>query len=72
MKRKILLDYRGHRSQAEMATKYNVSQQSWSKWETGKKSPTPDKMKQLEDDIGVPMEEIFADVFFNNSKGHYA
>ena len=63
MKRQILIDFRGNKSQKEMADKYNVSQQAWSKWENGGNTPTPDKMKLLEDDIGVPMEAIFFDTF---------
>ncbi len=63
MKRQILIDFRGDKSQKEMADRYNVSQQAWAKWENGYNVPTPQKMKQLEDDIGVPMEIIFSDVF---------
>ncbi len=63
MKRKILIDFRGKKSQAEMAEKYGISQQLWSCWENGNSTPLPHLMKRLENDIGVPMEEIFFDVF---------
>lgn len=63
MRRKKLIEYRGERSQAEIARKYGVTQQAWNKWETGAANPTVDKMKRLEIDSGVPMEELFADVF---------
>lgn len=57
-------NYRGERSQAEMARLYGVTQQAWSFWEIGTATPQIQIMKQLEDDIGRPMEEIFADAFF--------
>ena len=63
MRRQILIDFRGSRTQYDMAQCYGVTQQAWAKWEAGENTPTPDKMKQLEDDIGVPMEVIFADAF---------
>lgn len=65
--RHILIEFRGDRSQTEMARRYNVTQQTWSQWELGGNTPTPDKMKQLSIDIGRPMEEIFADAFFRGS-----
>ena len=64
MQRQILIDFRGKRSQTEMAKQYGVSQQAWAKWEIGISAPTPDKMKLIATDIGRPMEEIFHDVFF--------
>lgn len=67
MKREVLVSYRGHRSQEEMGKLYNVSQQVWSRWENGTAKPRVEIMKQLEEDIGVPMETIFFDVF-NTSK----
>lgn len=67
MKREVLVSYRGHRSQEEMGKLYNVSQQVWSRWENGTAKPRVEIMKQLEEDIGVPMEDIFFDVF-NTSK----
>lgn len=67
MKRPDLIKYRGERSQADMAKKYNVSQQAWSSWENGEKKPDVATMKQIEKDSGIPMETIFFDVF-NNEK----
>ena len=63
MKREILISYRGNRSQEEMARKYNVSQQVWSRWENGDAKPKVETIKKLEMDIGKPMECIFFDVF---------
>ena len=65
MKRWKLIEYRGSKSQAEMARKYHVSQQAWSAWERGAKTPELFTMKRLEQDIGAPMETIFFDVFNN-------
>lgn len=67
MKRIKLIEYRGDKSQSEMAKLYHVSQQAWSKWERGEMTPTITIMKRLEKDIGIPMEIIFFDVF-NNPK----
>ena len=63
MKRQILIDFRGDKSQTEMAKEYGVSQQMWSYWETGTVTPPPHIMKRLENDIGIPMEVIFFDTF---------
>lgn len=65
MKREKLIEYRGDKSQAEMAKKYNVTQQTWSLWERGENTPSVVIMRQLERDIGAPMETIFFDVFNN-------
>lgn len=64
MKRQILIDHRGDRSQKDMAKLYNVTQQAYNKWEIGRSTPTHDKMRRIAIDIGRPMEEIFSDVFF--------
>ena len=61
--REKLIKFRGNRSQAEMAERYGVKQQSWSQWERGESSPKPVIMKQIEMDSGIPMEELFFDVF---------
>lgn len=66
MRREHLVKFRGKRTQTEMADLYGVSQQAWSLWERGEKTPSILIMKKLETDIGVPMEEIFFD-FFNNT-----
>ena len=63
MKREKLIKFRNGKSQKEMAKRYGVTQQIWSRWETGVRTPRIENMKRLEDDIGIPMEVIFADVF---------
>ena len=67
LKRPELIKFRGAKSQADMAKRYNVSQQAWSSWETGEKKPDVTIMKQIEIDSGVPMELIFFDVFNNET-----
>ena len=64
MKRQLLIDYRGNRTQEEMGRQYGVTQQIWSRWENGIQKPKTITMKRLEDAIGRPMEEIFFDVFY--------
>ena len=63
MKRDALIAYRGDRTQAEMASKYGVSQQLWSCWEKCVSAPTLPIIKQIEADSGIPMEELFFDLF---------
>ena len=63
--RLALVRYRGGKSQNEMASKFGVSQQTWSFWESGKSTPTIQKMKRLEVASGVSMEVLFPDVFSN-------
>ena len=63
MERARLIEYRGEHSQKEMGDRYGVTQQVWSRWEKGLAKPNVVTMKRLEEDIGVPMEEIFFDVF---------
>ena len=67
MKRQKLIEYRGSRTQAEMAAMYSVTQQAWSQWEQGTAAPVLPIMKRLEDDSGISMEELFFDKF-NNDK----
>ena len=63
MKRKALIRYRCEKTQAEIAKEFGVAQQTWAAWENGKSQPPAYMMKRLENAIGVPMEEIFFDVF---------
>ncbi len=63
MRRTKLIEFRGNRTQTEMAEKYGVTQQAWSMWERGKNIPNLPTMKKLETDTGIPMENIFADAF---------
>ena len=61
--RELLIKYRGKRSQKQMAKKYGVSQQAWSKYENGTATPTPNVMLRIEKDSKMKMEKIFFDVF---------
>ncbi|WP_337937017.1 helix-turn-helix transcriptional regulator [Acidaminococcus fermentans] len=63
----LLVEFRGKRTQKEMADKYGVSQQSWSFWENGARKPPLNIMLQLEKDSGIPMEKLFYKEF-NNKK----
>lgn len=72
MKRTELIKFRGDKSQADMAKRYNVSQQAWSSWENGDKRPDVTIMKQIEVDSGIPMEVIFFDVFNNEPLSNVA
>ena len=63
--RKKLIRFRGNRTQAEMADKYGVSQQLWSRWELGHGKPNVVIIKKIEKDSGIPMEKIFSDIFHN-------
>lgn len=65
MIRNKLIVFRGSRSQEEMGKMYEVTQQAWSYWELGLKKPSVMIMKQIELDSGIPMEELFCDVFDN-------
>lgn len=65
MMRDRLIEFRGARSQEQMAQKYNISQQLWSKWERGISCPSPAMMLLLERDSGIPMEILFFDSFDN-------
>lgn len=65
MKRVKLIEFRGERTQAEMAKLYGVTQQAWWKWENGETVPEPATMLRLEQDSGVSMEQLFFDAFNN-------
>jgi len=60
-----LIEFRGERSQEEMGSKYGVTQQTWSNWERGIKTPSPAIMRQIEIESGLAMEVTFFDVFNN-------
>jgi transcriptional regulator with XRE-family HTH domain len=66
MKREGLIAFRSERSQEQMAALYGVTQQAWCKWENGDGKPNVVTMKKMEDDSGVPMTTLFADVFNNH------
>lgn len=63
MKKNLLKDLRGTKSQSEIAREYEVSQQCWQSWETGRTLPDNATMLQMEKAFGVPMEVIFFDSF---------
>ena len=58
-KREALIEFRGDRSQAEMAEEYGVSQQAWSKYESGKAKPELGLMLRISKEANKPIEEIF-------------
>ncbi len=63
MKKNLLKDLRGTKTQSEMAKEYNVSQQCWQSWEIGRTLPDNATMLQMEKNFNVPMEFIFFDSF---------
>ena len=63
MKKNLLKDLRGAKSQSEIAKDYQVSQQCWQSWETGRTLPDNATMLLMEKNFGVPMEVIFFDSF---------
>lgn len=63
MKKNLLEMIRAGKPQPEMAKKYNVSQQTWSSWETGRTLPDLKIMLQMENDFMLPMEVIFFNSF---------
>ncbi len=67
MEKNLLKKLRGTQRQADIAKKYNVSQQGWQSWETGRTLPPNAVMLKMENDFKVPMEMIFFDSF--NFKG---
>lgn len=56
---RILKNY----SQGELAELLNVSQQTFSSWETGRTLPKPYQMQHLEDVLGIDKEIIFFEDF---------
>ena len=63
MKKNLLKDLRGKKSQAEIAKEFKVSQQGWQSWEIGRTVPDNATMLQMENYFNVPMEVIFFDSF---------
>jgi DNA-binding XRE family transcriptional regulator len=59
--RNKLIEFRGHRTQEEMANIYNVSQQAWSNWENGRDTPRPATMLLISKDAGLSIEALFFD-----------
>lgn len=63
MKRLKLIAFRGGQTQSDISARYGVTQQAWSQWEQGITNPSIVIMKRLEKDSGIPMEQLFPDVF---------
>lgn len=63
MEKNLLKNLRGKKTQAEIAKEYNVSQQCWQSWETGRTLPSNSIMLKMEKDFRIPMENIFFDSF---------
>lgn len=60
VKREKLIEFRGERSQQEMADKAGISQQAWDSWENGKTSPNLKNVKKIADNLGVEPEYFFS------------
>lgn len=63
MKKNLLKELRGNKSQAEIAKEFNASQQGWQSWESGRTLPDNATMLKMERFFNVPMEAIFFDSF---------
>lgn len=59
MKKNLLQVLRGENSQADMASVYGVTQQTWYSWESGRTVPNNEIMLRMENDFAIPMEVIF-------------
>ena len=68
MKKNLLKLLRGDRSQSEIAKEYEVSQQCWQSWETGRTIPPNTTMLKMEKDFDIPMEAIFFESFNYTNK----
>ena len=49
--------------QIDLAELLDVSQRTISAWETGRRTPSPKFMQQIEDIFNVPKEDIFFTAF---------
>ena len=61
--RKYLIKARGNSTQAEIARRVGVEQQTYSHWERGRSTPSIAKMLLLEKVLNTPKEVLFLDVF---------
>ena len=68
MKKNLLKLLRGDRSQSEIAKEYEVSQQCWQSWETGRTIPPNTTLLKMEKDFDIPMEAIFFESFNYKTK----
>lgn len=63
MRINLLEIIRASKPQTEMASMFEVSQQTWSSWETGRTVPDHETMLKMELRFHIPMEVIFFDSF---------
>ena len=57
--REALVNFRGDRTQKEMADRYGVNQQTWSQWELGNSTPSAKNMIKIAKDAGRTVDELF-------------
>lgn len=63
--RSKLISLRGNKTQEQVANKIGISQKHLSAIETGFRNPSISIMKKLEQYYGVPMVELFPDIFLD-------
>lgn len=68
MEKNLLRILRGNKTQQQMANQYDVSQQTWFSWESGRTNPSNEIMLRMENDFCIPMEVIFFNSFNYKSK----
>ena len=68
IKRDNLISARGNHTQEEIAQLCGVKQQTYSHWETGRATPSIQKMIVLERLLKVPKEQLFEDVINSSSE----
>ena len=68
MTKNLLKKLRGEKSQMKIAEEYGVTQQCWQSWESGRTVPDNATMLRMEKEFGIPMEEIFFDVFYQKEQ----
>lgn len=54
---------RGENPQSKYADMFGVTQACWWSWESGRTVPSPKTMLKMEHKFGIPMEQIFFEVF---------
>lgn len=65
--REILISLRGNKTQEQVANAIGISQKHLSAIETGFRNPSINIMKKLEQYYGVPMVELFPDIFLDEN-----
>ena len=66
MVRQRMIDIRGKRSQLQMATLLNMSQQQYSNIENGKRGISPKYFKLFETVFNEDIHKLAPDIFLNN------